>query len=203
MKKTVLSRSIAAAVCGLMLSSQVFAGNAGNGPSNSGLTQQLPCGIAYHRASKHRDLRNFLVVSAITFGTGGVSVALSTGTAASLFFMGYYVEMLTGFTATGMKLGGHDDIYDNRMDKILGSFEAVRGGSSDKFLDKLIKKAAKEAGHEEDELSPELIAYARQELVNGFENETFCPLIRTKKSGKEVRAVFNRPALVKYLSEKL
>ncbi len=202
MKKSVFSRSVSFVICGLMLSSQVLADSAGNGPSNSQLTQQLPCGIAYKRASKHRDIRNFAIVGAITAATGGTAVVLSTGTAASLFALGYYVEMLTAFSATGMKLGGHDN-YDNRFDNILDSFHAARSGTTDKFLDRLIKKAAKEAGHEEDELSPELVAHALQELVNGFENETFCPLLRTKKNGKEVRAVFNRPALIKYLSEKL
>ena len=47
MKNLVFSRSFMGLICSLALSSQVFAGNAGNGPSNSGTASVTGCDRSY------------------------------------------------------------------------------------------------------------------------------------------------------------
>lgn len=154
------------------------------------------CSEAYHRASHHRDIRNEIIIGVTWVGTGTATVILSGGATASLLFVANQITVGAAWPITDFKRQG-EDIYNNNFDKLLIAFSGAKSGLENKHLNKILNKSIKKSGLEH---SPELEAEAKVILINGFENETFCPVVKMRKDGTEKRSVFNQSALVEYIS---
>ncbi len=154
------------------------------------------CSNAYNRASHNRDIRNEIIVGVTWIGTGAAAVILSGGAAASLFFVANQLTVGAAWPITDFKRQG-DGIYNNNFDKLLIAFAAAKSGLENKHLSRIIEKSINKADLEQ---SPELEAKARAILTNGFEDETFCPVAKMRKDGSEKRSVFNKSALIEYVS---
>jgi hypothetical protein len=157
------------------------------------------CKSAYLKASHNRDIRNEVIAITAVIGTAAGAVVASTGIVAGLFAAGYSVSLFHFVPTTDRKRRGYRE-YANNFDKITLSVEAAKEGVENRHLNKIVNKAIKKAGLEK---TDQLVLQAKEVLVDNFENETYCPLVRVKKNGKEKRAVFTRKAIIKNLSESI
>lgn len=155
------------------------------------------CREAYEKASHIRDIRNEAIVGVVIVGSGAGAFLIPAG--ASIFSASYFLFIAGAWPLTDYKRQGLE-LYSNKFDKILEAFDAAKAGKENKYLSKIIKRSIEEYGAEQTEMSA---AHARQILVEGFANESFCPVIKTHRDGSVKRAVYNRHALIKFIAERL
>jgi hypothetical protein len=146
------------------------------------------CTDAYESASRKRDTRNLIITAASLYGAGAGMLILPA--ASSAFGVSAIVSISVGRSLSPRN-------YDNNFDKLLFAFSAARSGKDNSYLSKIIERSIKKAKLEMD---AETVLRAKEILVAGYENQTFCPVVKVKKNGDEKRAVFNKSALVDYLA---
>lgn len=156
------------------------------------------CRDAYERASRMRDIRNGVI--AVGTGAAAMVVAPTLFPTATIIFVGKYTLTVMGTTSVPALQMMGANIYKNNFDKLLLAFEAAKRNANNKHLNKIINKAIEKSGLE---ATPELEEKARELIAEGFEDETFYPVIGVRRNGSEKQSVFHRSAIVDYLSVNL
>lgn len=152
------------------------------------------CRGSYKTASRKRDIRNEINVGVAVVGTGAGAVLVPT--AGGAFLDGYTLSLTLGWRLTDLKRQG-EEIYNNNFDKLLIAFSSARSGNDNKLLSKLLKNSIRKSGLN---WTSETEAKARDILIAGFDDETFCPVVRVKRNGDEKRTVYNQSAIIDYIS---
>jgi hypothetical protein len=149
------------------------------------------CSAAYRKASHRRDIRNIALVVAGSFAVATPAIFIP-GTVAVIGVLGYHVGLL------GIAPSVQD--WNNNFEEIQYAVRAAKTGSSSKYLTHITEKAAKEAGLE---YNPELEGRVAALLLDGYESEEFCPVVKIGKYGIEKRAAFTQSAIINHLASQI
>ena len=145
---------------------------------------------------KKNDRKKAIVVTSIFVAAQGAWAFTGFGAVAT-------IAGLTWFGTLGVLMdGSNEGTFNSQYLKMTNAIEqAQKGNESRYFVEKLLLRSVKKAGFDVDNVDYKILDQARELILEGYENNTFCPEI--VKNEKTVQLVMNNDALTDYVALKL
>jgi|APGre2960657468_1045069.scaffolds.fasta_scaffold48614_2 hypothetical protein len=154
------------------------------------------CTTQYEKAAKNRNIRNSIIIgtaSAALMTPFSFTILATAAIPSNLSVAAYFAGIITITNSVPLQL-------KTNFDKVISAVDAAKSEKDDKSLSKILRMVSRES---DVEISDQQASELKTVMVQAFENDVFCPVVKINRKGEEKRAAFTRRAVVKYLSNYL